>query len=209
MPESIKIRGVPQLQRALFKLNADLGAQLGNKAIRKGATHFKNKLKEATPVSEPQENKRGTSGLAKKTLRVYRSKIHSHKKDGLISYWVGWPRGTGRRLLKGKAPKAVAFYIGWVEYGYNSNSKRAGVKAAETLGLLAKGTAAARKAQGLRNRRTGFRQSRIAVRYGGKHVPGQFFVKKTLDRTAHASIDIIVQTSNQLITQKAKELGFK
>lgn len=204
--ESIRIKGIPEVTRALYKFNAELAARVTRTALRNGANHMKNQIRAVTPVK---------TGLAKRSLKVYNSKIHGLRKDGIISIWVGWPRGTGGRILTGRGGKAKPYYIGWVEYGYNRGSKRAGVKASETLGLISKGTGAVRKAVGLRNLRAAksgrsrVRQGRLYTRYGGIRVEGQHFMERAFDSAYNRSVDIIVTSSNTIITHLAKELGFK
>lgn len=207
MTESIRIKGIPEVNRALYKFNNELAARVTRTALRNGANHMKNQIKVATPIK---------TGLAKRTIKIYNSKIHSLRKDGMVGVWVGWSRGTGRRILKGeKTPKKTAYYIGWVEYGYNRGSKRAGVKASEFFGLIAKGTGAARKAYGLRNLRAAkswrsrIRQGRLYTRYGGTRVEGQHFMERAFNSAYNRSVDIIVNSSNTIILHLAKELGFK
>jgi hypothetical protein len=206
MLSKINVKGVKDVQRALFKYNTELGVRVTRFAMKTGANYMKGHLKANTPVA---------SGLTKKSVRAYDSKIHGHKKDGIISVWVGWRLGTGRRLLRGKESKAVPYYIGWVEYGYNKGSKRAGVKSAEALGLLRRGTASVRRVIGFNNRRLSrssgrsgrVRQSRLYVRYGGKHVKGQFFMTETFDRFAERSAILIVDASNAIAENIARQLG--
>jgi hypothetical protein len=208
MTDSIKINGIPEVSRALYKFNAELAIRVQRTALRNGANHMKAHIKAVTPVAK-KTGKNTEPGLAKRTLKVYNSKRHSAKKDGIISVWVGWPRSTGGRFLKGKAGKKTAYYIGWVEHGYNRGSERAGVGLSESLGLVANGTASARKLLGRKNRGRGIRQGRLFTRFGGKRVEGQHFVERAFDTSATGSLAIIVNSSNTIISHLAKELGFK
>jgi hypothetical protein len=201
MPNALTIKGVPEVQRALFKYNAELASRATRLSLRMGANYMKGKIKASVPVK---------TGVAKRTLKVYNSKRHSHKKDGIISVWVGWRGGTGGRYLKGKAGNKDAYYMSWVEYGYNAKSQKAGVGLSQTLGLIAKGTKSARKLAGIKNRGKGrrFRQARLVTRYGGKRVEGQHIVERAFDQHGQRSALLIIDASNAIAEKLAKELGF-
>lgn len=187
MTESLTIKGVPELTRALGKFNQELVVRVQRQAFRNGANYMKQQLKSATPVK---------SGLAKNSIRVATSKINTPRKNGKVGVWVGWRKVTGNRRLKGRATKATAYYIGWVEYGYNRGSKKVGASADKALKAIAG-----------KNRK--LRRARLITRHGGKAIPGQHFAEITFDRHVGRSIDIIVNLSNVITKQLAAELGFK
>ena len=110
MSETIEVRGLKEVQKALYSYSQQLGDRVILAALRQGA----NLVKKAAVANAPKN-----TGALKKSLRVSRSKIHRGKMSGdMIGVYLTIRKGGGR-----KDPKD-AFYGRWIESGWNVRGKR-------------------------------------------------------------------------------------
>ena len=114
MNEAIEIKGLKEVQKALYSYSQQIGDRVILAALRQGA----NLVKKAVVANAP----RGDTGALKKSFRVSRSKIHRGKFSGdMIGVYLTIRKGRGR-----KDPKD-AFYGRWIESGWNVRGKRKSV----------------------------------------------------------------------------------
>lgn len=110
MSEAIEVKGLKEVQKALYSYSQQLGDRVVLAALRQGA----NLVRKAAAANAP----RGKTGALKKSLSVKRSKIHRGKLSGdLIGVYLTIRKGRGR-----KDPKD-AFYGRWIESGWNVRGK--------------------------------------------------------------------------------------
>lgn len=127
---SIEVKGLKEVQKALYAYSQKMGDRVILSALREGA----NLIKKAAVANAP----RGDTGALKRNLRVSRSKIHRGKFSGdMIGVYLTIRKGRGR-----KDPKD-AFYGRWIESGWNV---RGGKKGNRIFGNRGR-----RSARGVRN----------------------------------------------------------
>lgn len=198
MTESITIKGLPELQRALFKFSDKLGTKVTQVVLKKGANYMAGQIRAAAPVK---------TGRLRRSVSVRNSRIVKVQRSGHVGVYI---------LVGGRArsnPRG-AWYGKFVELGYNRGSKQVSGSEAIRLGLITKGQKDALKlrykANRLKNARPGFKPTKVGairVRHGGVKVEGRHFVLNTFNRTARTSLDIIVEASNRALLSLGKELN--
>ena len=110
MTEVIEVKGLREVQKALYSYSQQLGDRVIMAALRQGA----NLVKKAVVAAAPDK-----TGALKKSFRVSRSKIHRGKLSGdMIGVYLTIRKGRGR-----KDPKD-AFYGRWIESGWNVRGKK-------------------------------------------------------------------------------------
>lgn len=115
MSEAIEVKGLREVQKALYLYSQQLGDRVILAALRQGA----NLIKKAAVANAP----RGSTGALKKSLSVKRSKIYNGKRStGIIGLYLTIRKGRGR-----KDPKD-AFYGRWIEDGWKARGKGRGKK---------------------------------------------------------------------------------
>jgi len=100
---SIRIRGVAEIQRALFQFNSRLAERVTRLAMRKGANYMLKEVRAAAPKK---------TGRLKKTIKVKNSRINTVRKNGKVGVYITVNPGKSRRDTKG------AWYGKFVETGY-------------------------------------------------------------------------------------------
>lgn len=111
---SIEVKGLKEVQKALYSYSQKMGDRVILAALRQGANLIKKAAAQNAPLGE--------TGALKKSLRVSRSKIY-RGANGIIGLFLTIRKGRGR-----KDPKD-AFYGRWIESGWNvrGNKKRGSI----------------------------------------------------------------------------------
>ena len=208
---SIRIRGIAEIQRALFQFNARLGERINRLAIRKGANYMLKEIRNAAPVSahgsrEKDNTGRGhymqyPPGRLKRSIKVKNSKINQIRKNGTVGVFITISPGKKRNDPKG------AWYGKFVEVGYNRGSKAVGGNEARVRGLVTSSHLSARRHFVNSTRRRGRVAQLIRYRYGGQHVEGKHFVLNTFNRTAPTALAIMIEASEVATVQLARQLN--
>ena len=107
----INVKGVAELQRAIYKYNAKLGERVTRAALRAGANVMLKQIRNSAPVK---------TGRLKKAIKLKNSRINRINKNGKIGLYITVSKGKNRKDPRG------AYYAKWVEAGYNRGSKRIG-----------------------------------------------------------------------------------
>lgn len=109
MSETIEVKGLREVQKALYTYSQAIGDRVILAALRQGANLVKKSIVANAPFK---------TGALKKSFSVKRSKIHRGKFSGdMIGVYLTIRKGKGR-----KDPKD-AFYGRWVESGWNIRGK--------------------------------------------------------------------------------------
>jgi hypothetical protein len=218
----IRIRGIAEIQRALFQFNARLGERINRLAIRKGANYMLKEIRNAAPVSargsqEKDNTGRGMythfpPGRLKRAIKVKNSKINQIRKNGSVGVFITVSPGKKRNDPKG------AWYGKYVEVGYNTGS--ANVTGREAL--TSRFTRVNRQGTTInysrtaRNSRAGQRLFRRDYRFktatyrrvgAGRQVEGKHFVLNTFNNTAPTALAIMVEASEVATAQLARQLN--
>ncbi|UOA08324.1 HK97-gp10 family putative phage morphogenesis protein [Methylobacter sp. S3L5C] len=182
---SVRIRGIAEIQRALFQFNKRLGERVTRLAMRKGANYMLKAVRSAAPVK---------SGRMKKAIKVRDSKIHTIRRNGNVGVYLKIKPGKKRDDTSG------AWYGKFVENGRNTGS------AHNT------GAAAARQSIGLgsgarlrRDRR--FVNATYRRPGAGRNIPGKHFILSTFNATSPTALAIMVEASEVAMRHLAHELN--
>jgi len=186
---SVRIRGVAEIQRALFQLNARLGERVTRLALRKGANYMLKEIRAVVPFK---------TGRLKKAIKVKNSRINQIRKNGKTGVYLTIDPGKSRRDMRG------AWYGKFVEVGYNTGSANVRGRRALLSSLTATGN---RNAPRTINRDRRFRTATYRRRGGGTQVPGKHFVLNTFNATAPAALAIMVEASEVATRHLARELN--
>lgn len=219
---SVRIRGIAEIERAMFQLNARLGEQINLLACRKAANYMLKEIRAAAPVSKKGSQERDNTGRGiythfppgrlKRALKIKKSKINQIRKNGKTGVFITLSPGRKRNDPKG------AWYGKFVEVGYNRGSRRIGSIEALASGIVSAEYLLNRRAQSLANQRRGMQmahagkrlgrvQSKMIFRKGGQHVEGQHFILNTFNRTAPAALAIMVEAAEVATAQVARQLN--
>ena len=200
----IRIRGIAEIQRALFQFNARLGERVNRLAIRKGANYMLKEIRNAAPVSargsqEKDNTGRGMythfpPGRLKRAIKVKNSKINQIRKNGSVGVFITVSPGKKRNDPKG------AWYGKFVEVGYNTGS--ANVTGREAL--TSRFTRVNR--QGIR-RDYRFKTATYRRVGAGRQVEGKHFMLNTFNNTAPTALAIMVEASEVVTAQLARQLN--
>lgn len=199
MPQVIKIKGIPELQRALFKFNSKLGTRITQFALKKGAAYVQGKIKAAAPVK---------TGRIKRSVRVRVSKIKKVSTTGSVGVYI--IVGGGKR-----DSKRGAFYAKFVEYGYKHRSQLLTGSQAVQRGIISQNQYRTLRINNLQRalsrRRPGKRVvvPGLRLRAGGKDIAGQHFVQRSFDATSKAALDLIITASEAALKAVARENNLK
>lgn len=118
MTSALEVKGLKEIQRALFSYNETMGVKIIRSSLRQGA----NLVKKQAQINAPL----GKTGTLRKGITVKQSKIHS-TRDGLtFGVYITLRSGKGR-----KDPKDP-FYGRWIEDGWNVRGKGGGSRSAIT-----------------------------------------------------------------------------
>lgn len=99
----LQIRGIAELQRALYEYNKRLGDRVTGMAVRLGANYMLKQVRAVVPVK---------SGRLKKAIKVKASRINRRAKNGKVGVYITVNPGKNRGDMKG------AWYGKFVETGY-------------------------------------------------------------------------------------------
>ena len=170
MNDAIEIKGLKEVQKALYSYSQQLGDRVVLAALRQGA----NLIKKTAVANAP----RGETGALKKSFRVSRSKIHRGKMSGdMIGVYLTIRKGGGR-----KDPKD-AFYGRWIESGWNVRGK-----ARESYILRGR----KRLIRGLDEKKRG-RTSAPGIR----DIPGQKFIERAFLANRESALRLIIQATER------------
>lgn len=121
MPDqTLQIRGIAELQRALYEYNKRLGDRVTGMAVRLGANYMLKQVRANTPVS-PNGSMigkkggpwvRGKPGRLKAAVKVKASRINRRAKNGVVGVYLTVNPGKKRDDTKG------AWYGKFVEVGH-------------------------------------------------------------------------------------------
>lgn len=195
MSEVIKIKGLSELQRALFKFNSKLGEKVTQLALKHGAAHVRDQIKQASPVK---------TGRLKRSVRIRVSKRQRVNKTGSVGVYI--LVGGGKR-----SNSRSAYYAKFVEYGYNRGSQLITGSQGVQRGLLSQAEYQRRRLvnlqTALQRRKPGRKLSvgGIRLRSGGKAVAGLHYIERAFIASAGRSIEIIQAASVAALTAAAKE----
>ncbi|MGZ5000620.1 MAG: HK97-gp10 family putative phage morphogenesis protein [Methylomonas sp.] len=189
---SIKIRGISEIQKALFQFNAKLAERVTRLALRKGANYMLKEIRNATPVK---------TGRLKRAIKVKNSRINTIRNNGSVGVYITVSPGKSRNDPKG------AWYGKFVETGYNRGSQTVGGRRAVHMGLISNSQLSAKRAFVNSKRRAGRSAAGIRYRYGGQAVEGRHFVLNTFNATAPTALAIMVEASEVAAKHLAQELN--
>lgn len=183
MTEAIEVKGLQDVQKALYSYSQKLGDFVVYKALRAGANIVKRRVVKLAPIYEGKELPRVKKGTLRRGFRVSKSKIHSGKMSGdMIGIFLTLKKGGGRKDLNDP------FYGRWQELGWNprgaKTASRAAIKAA-----------------------FGSRTGRKSAPSNG-NVKGLFFIQRAFDETSQAAADIIVKDAEAGAEVLARKVGF-
>lgn len=186
---SIRIRGIAEINRALFQFNARLGERVNRLAARKGANYMLKQIRAAAPVK---------TGRLKRAIKVKNSKINQIRKNGKTGVYITISPGKKRDDPKG------AWYGKFVEIGHKTGAVASGGQAlASALGNFGRNNNRSRRvAIDRRFRTTTYRQ-----RGAGRQIEGKHFVLNTFNRTAPTTLAIIVEAAEVATEQLARQLN--
>lgn len=182
MSEPIEVRGLKEVQKALYSYSQQLGDRVVLSALRQGA----NLIKKAAVQNAPKN-----TGALKKSLRVSRSKIYSGKlSTGLIGLYLTIRKGGGR-----KDPKD-AFYGRWIESGWNVRGR-------------SKAELVPRKRQRALGR--GFRRARNTRQSlpGSRDISGLKFIERAFLSNRESALRLIIQSAERGAEIIASKTGLK
>lgn len=183
---SLRIRGIAEIQRALYQFNARLGERVTRLAMRKGANYMLKQVRAAAPVK---------TGRLKKAIRVKNSRINTLRKNGNVGVYLTVNPGKNRNDPKG------AWYGKFVENGYNTGNTH-------NTGHGALQQAIGRSGSGPRLRRDRrFVTSTYRRTGGGTSITGQHFILNTFNTTAPTALEIMIEASEVAMRHLAQELN--
>ena len=195
----IKIKGMAELQKALYQYNKKMGDRVTQLALRKAGNYYKSQLRAAAPMK---------TGTLRRAIVLRTSKIHKAQKDGMVGVYVTILKGKKYNTSLNEKAKTHrdAYYASWVESGYNHRSRRIGYKEAVKLGLT---SIDAIQAEHIRRANKGLKRKRFVFRADGKPVPGKHFVLNTFRATKTTAIELIISSSEAALKQLAQQLNLK
>ena len=119
--QTLQIRGIAELQRALYEYNKRLGDRVTIMAVRLGANYMLKQVRANTPVS-PNGSMigkkggpwvRGKPGRLRAAVKVKNSRINRRAKNGVVGVYLTVNPGKKRDDTKG------AWYGKFVEVGHS------------------------------------------------------------------------------------------
>ena len=121
MPDqTLQIRGIAELQRALYEYNKRLGDRVTGMAVRLGANHMLKQIRANAPIS-PKGSMigkkggpwvRGKAGRLKASIKIKASRINRRANNGKVGVFITIYPGKKRDDPKG------AWYGKFVEVGH-------------------------------------------------------------------------------------------
>lgn len=178
---SIQVRGIREVNAALYSYSQKLGDFVVFKALREGATVVKKQISALAPVYHGPKRLRVKSGTLKRGFRISKSRIHNGKlSNSLIGVYLTLKKGGGRN------DPNDPFYGRWQELGWNTAGRRA--SRSEVRAVL------------------GGRSGRKTLR-GGTNVPGKHFVQRAFDSRKVAAVDVIVKSATAGADVLARKVG--
>ena len=212
MPDqTLQIRGIAELQRALYEYNKRLGDRVTGMAVRLGANYMLPRIRAAAPVSPKGSLSgkkggpwiRGKAGRLKAAIRIKASRINRRAKNATVGVFITIDPGKSRADPRG------AWYGKFVECGFNHGSKVAIGSQAVSMGLITHAEHRARHAF-VNSRRSGSGTARsVMTRYGGKAVAGRHFVVNTFNSTKQRSAAIIIDAAETAMRAMASTLNLQ
>lgn len=198
--QSIRIRGVQEIQRALFAYNARLGERVNRLAMRKGANYFLKIARQAAPQSQHGSKEkvgggyiRFSPGRIKRAMGVRNSKINQIRKNGKTGvYFLLFP-GKKRSDPKG------AWYGKFQEIGWNTGKKSEGAEV-----LTSRFSNQGRRRIALDRR---FRERTYRQRGGGTDIAGKHFILDSFRANAPAALDLMIEASEIALYHLGTELN--
>ena len=209
--QTLQIRGIAELQRALYEYNKRLGDRVTIMAVRLGANYMLKQVRANTPVS-PNGSMigkkggpwvRGKPGRLKRAIKVKASRINRRVNNGKVGVFITIDPGKSRQDPKG------AWYGKFVEAGFNHGSKLATGSQAVRMGLITRADYQSRRAF-VNSRRTGRGSAQgVRIRHGGRPVAGRHFVLNTFNATKEHAADIIINASELALARVASDLNLR
>lgn len=188
--QAITVTGLDEVKRAIVKLPPKLAERVTRLALRQGASYMLRAIKSSAPVR---------TGRLKRSLRIRNSSRNKLERNGVSGLYITYKKGK-RGSTEG------AYYLPFVEHGYNKGSKKIGKFEALARGVTTLEEIKRRKLASAKYR--GKKKHGMTFRYGGKPIDGQHFMRQTFDATASTAANLIVQSSEHIGRQLTKELGF-
>jgi hypothetical protein len=219
----MQIRGVAELQRALFAFNARMAERVCKIAVRQGANFMSKKIREAAPVSRKGSRIKYygqyinfAPGRLKGAIKVKQSRLNTLSANGTIGLYVTIYPG---KKWGGRVDPKGAYYGKFVENGFSRGSKAISATEALRRGMISRDELDARRATSIANQQRGRRmarsgsrlgriQPRLSFRAGGQPVAGQHFLLNTFLGNAQQASQIIVSAAEIATRRLAQDLGF-
>ncbi len=107
MASSLEVRGLREVQKALYAYSQTMGDKITLSSLRQGANLVKKQAMSNAPV---------LTGRLRKGMRVTRSKRHS--REDVIGVYITFR--TAKQKDRGRGKPKDAFYGRWVEHGFTS-----------------------------------------------------------------------------------------
>jgi len=188
----LKVRGIPELNRALLDYSKKLGVRVAQLAVRNGANFMLKQIRSAAPVK---------TGRLKRAIKIKNSRINRIAGNGSVGVYITIDPGKSRKDMKG------AWYGKFVEVGYNRGSKAVGGHEAVARGIVTRERFNAKRTMVTSKRRSGRTAKPIIYRHGGQRVDGRHFVLNTFNRTKEQTAHIVIDSFELAGKRLAQEIG--